>query len=136
MIGRYGCVLLLLGVPGIIVAGAFSVEAYLRWHWESAASRVAIYSGARTVLQQAEADSSGKQIMLVPPNRWPQPITALHPIEVHLAREGVYIEMRQVFVDESGYFVPREGAKFKPLVGRGLSYTPLGNGVWWYHLAD
>lgn len=133
-----GCLFLVLGAVALLVLAGFSFNAYMSWHWESRATRQALAAEAVTVLKSVPLRPNDllEPAEFVPPDRWPTTIPSLKPSNVVVRKDGLYVETREVFVDESGYFVPRDGTRFKPPHGAGLSFTPLGDGVWWYHLAD
>jgi hypothetical protein len=129
------CLFLIVGIIVLVVGAAFSLQAYMYWHVEDGGSRKAIYADAQTLLAHTPAKEDLEQYVSVPPNRWPKSIAALRPLSVGVRLDGIYIEMRQFFVEESGYFVLSKESHFDPSRRGDPSYKPLGDGVWWYHIS-
>ena len=73
----------------------------------------------------------------IPENRWPKTIKALKPLSVRQRAEpdGLYINVSTFFVQESGYFVPRDRAFAPPSDIAEPSLRHLREGVYWYHFA-
>lgn len=72
--------------------------------------------------------------MRIPSANWPKTIRALNPQFVRTASEGLYIVTGSFFVEEQGYFVPRDEAVISPSAGSDPSFKFLGESVYWYEI--
>jgi hypothetical protein len=61
-------------------------------------------------------------------------ITSLKPLRTDVREDGVYLTIGEQFVEEWGFFIPRDPS-FQPVVGGDPMFTPLGEGVWRYDAA-
>jgi hypothetical protein len=60
-------------------------------------------------------------------------VAQLNPERVRAAPEGLYIVLSSTGVEERGLFLPR-AAGFTGSAGTDPSYTPIGQGVFSYHV--
>ena len=131
---------------GLPVAAFFLLglywHAYFSWHWESEATREAVYAEAQALMRAAP----DKDLIRMPPlpgenssdiyepKHVPGAMEALKPQSVVVVPRGVYVMTRAAFAEQSGYFIARDTKHFDPHRDKFGSYDPLGDGVWWYHL--
>ncbi|MEI9932890.1 MAG: hypothetical protein WDM89_20720 [Rhizomicrobium sp.] len=125
-------IVLTLAIGVLFLASPFLFHLYFSWHWESEATRKAIYAASQTLMAQAPLEGPDDH-MILPQNRWPKTIASLKPFYVAVDSQGVNILLKVYFDDESGYFIPRRGTHFAPRRDVADFYTPLNDGVWWYY---
>ena len=65
---------------------------------------------------------------------WPSSILALEPKSVHASPEGLYICTSEFFVEERGFFVPRQPGKVVATSGTDPSYIPVVSGLFTYRV--
>ena len=69
---------------------------------------------------------------------WPKEIAELKPKEIRSTEEGIYIELRSFFGEESGLFIPASKTgldQTDPSVdSTDPSYRPLYNNIYSYHI--
>jgi hypothetical protein len=69
----------------------------------------------------------------IPKSKWPSGVAQLDPESVRAAPEGLYVVLSSAGVEEHGLFVPR-AAGLAGSAGTDPSYTPIGQGVFSYHV--
>ena len=134
----------LVAVP-VAAIGLFALWAwiYFSWHYETAATRKAIYAESQVLMHgnpdkvliriRLPALPGGRPFDMYEPRNVPQVITSLNPLGVDVGKDGVSIDMRIAFDDGCGYFVPRDKSFDPRRKGYFGLWTQIGDGVWWFH---
>lgn len=95
----------------------------------SAADAAALDELGRAGAAVLTASSTGE----LPAARWPAAIARLDPERVYVTSEGLHIVTSSAFVEEQGFFVPRDPT-FAPQAGGDPTYVPVRSGVFSYRL--
>jgi hypothetical protein len=92
--------------------------------------------GIESVLAAAESlrrPVEAAELYEVPKGDWPQPIQAIDPETVSVARDGVFIQLDSRYVEASGLYVTFDGAEVPEDGGGDQSFSRLWERIYWYH---
>lgn len=109
----------------------------MRWRvWFAAIVAALSLAGCSRALPETDLAAlavEARMILSVATDEFPV-ITALKAESVSTKPDGVYITMGRQFVEEWGFFVPRDPG-FKPAAGGDPRFEALGHGVYRYDVA-
>ena len=65
---------------------------------------------------------------------WPVDIVALKPTAARKTQQGIYIQLRSFFSEESGLFFPADVGQFQSEMTNNPSFNKLSESVYSYHI--
>jgi len=69
----------------------------------------------------------------VPKSEWPPCLKDIEAKEVHIGKQGIFIELDRFFVDESGLYSPFDNESKKVSKGEDPEFKYLAKSVYSYH---
>ena len=94
-------------------------------------------AGAERLARAAEplrATATAQGTVELPRASWPPEFSALNPMAVTIAEEGVFVRLESRFTVEAGLFVAFAGRHAPGGAGTDPSFTPVAGAVYWYEV--